>query len=106
MRGSSIAVVLCLAFAACGSGGDETAFCDSIVALNTFDRETATVEDMRGLVDDLVEAAPDEIADEAVTFGEGMQDLTAGDFASAADPAFEAAANEINDYATDNCSEL
>lgn len=116
-------MVFVVALASCGGGadsaaGDTESFCSALGAL---DEVESDIDDLNAFVDGLIrvdEAAPDEIADDTSTLRQFIErsaeisELGADEQAAAIEEFgalqtdFDAAVNNVEDYARSNCPDL
>jgi hypothetical protein len=102
MRYLAVAMIAVVAFVACGGDDEATAFCAVAEEIEATDPSSSDIDQVRGLTDDLVEAAPQEIKEEAETFGDGIEKLASGDTSALTDE-FNEAAQRIGEYGEENC---
>ena len=102
MRYLAIGLIAALALVSCGGDDEAADFCAVAEEIDATDPSNTEIDEIRRLTGDLVEAAPDEIKDEAETFGEGIEKLAGGDTSALTDE-FNEAAERIGEYGEENC---
>jgi hypothetical protein len=102
MRYVGVALIVALFFVACGGKDESEAFCDVAREVEETDPSQPDLDEIRRLTEELRDAAPDEIKDEAETFAEGIEQLAEGDTSALTDE-FNEAAEKIGEYGQENC---
>lgn len=102
MRYVGVALLATLLFISCGGNDESEAFCEVAREVEETDPSQPDLDEIRRLTEDLRDAAPDEIKDEAETFAEGIEQLAQGDTSVLTDE-FNEAAERIGEYGEEHC---
>ena len=96
-----LAFVLALGLVACG-GDDAQAFCDRQAELEGVDpTDVEAADELADLVDD----APEEIADDVQIVADALEQVNAGEQPDTPPAEIQAAAQNVQDWVDENCEE-